>query len=78
MAPDHVRARFTITGSYTLADGDRDAAEPDGSSYVDADFSKADHFIQRLLDRGRRRIAVAAAVGGGRALGPGAVAGRAR
>jgi hypothetical protein len=74
MAPDHVLARFTITGSYTLADGDRDAAEPDGSSYVDADFSKADHFIQRLLDRGRRRIAV----GGGRAPGPWAVAGRAR
>lgn len=42
MAPDETLVRFTITGSYRVANGDRDAAESDGRDNLEVDLSQVD------------------------------------
>jgi hypothetical protein len=49
MAPDHAVVRFTITGSYTVAHGDCDTAESDGSSCLDVDLSEIDDVVDGSL-----------------------------
>jgi hypothetical protein len=49
MAPDQAVVRFTITGSYTVAHGDCDTAESDGSGCVDVDLSDVDDVVDGSL-----------------------------
>ena len=45
MAPDETLVKFTITGSYRVANGDQDAAESDGRNNLDVDVSQIDDVL---------------------------------
>jgi hypothetical protein len=41
--------RFTITGTYTVAHGDCEAAESDGGRFLDVDLSNVDNVVDDSL-----------------------------